>query len=181
MHHWAGTKYKSGFQRHNESDGVSNHQPYDCLLISLFRHTSKKTSKLCITGICEVNSPLTGEFRAQMAVTREMVPFDDVIINFESRTGMLFIHFLPQKMATTNQIIHSAFSLLKKIQYQLIFIAFRPMASHKRNSTLILIMMVWLIGVSIISTHWGRDKMAVIFQATDFQIQFLKWKYMNFD
>ena len=29
--------------RHNERDGASNHQPYDCLLNSLFRHRSKKT------------------------------------------------------------------------------------------------------------------------------------------
>ena len=37
--------------------GVSNHQPYDCLLNRLFRHRSKKTSKLRVTGLCEGNSP----------------------------------------------------------------------------------------------------------------------------
>ena len=34
--------------RHNGRDGVSNHQPYDCLLNRLFR--SKKTSKLRVIG-----------------------------------------------------------------------------------------------------------------------------------
>ena len=29
---------------HNERDGVSNHQPHDCLLSRLFRRRSKKTS-----------------------------------------------------------------------------------------------------------------------------------------
>ena len=29
-------------------------------------------------------------------------------------------------------------------------------------------------------THWGRDKMAAIFQ-TKFQMDFLEWKYINFD
>ena len=53
--------------RHNEHDGASNHQPHDCLLNFLFRHRSRKTSKLCATGLCEGNSPLTGEFPTQRA------------------------------------------------------------------------------------------------------------------
>ena len=38
--------------RHNRRDGVSNNQPHDCLLNRLFRHRSKKTSKLSITAVC---------------------------------------------------------------------------------------------------------------------------------
>ena len=49
------------------TDGVSNHQPHHCLLNRLFRRTSKKTSKLRVTGLCVANSPVTGEFPAQMA------------------------------------------------------------------------------------------------------------------
>ena len=37
--------------RHNDHDGVSNHQPYGCLLNCLFRRWSKKTSKLRVTGL----------------------------------------------------------------------------------------------------------------------------------
>ena len=59
--------------RHNEWDFVSNHQPHDCLLNRLFRCRSKKTSKLRITGLCEGNSPVTGEFPAQMARNAENV------------------------------------------------------------------------------------------------------------
>ena len=51
--------------RHNEHDGVSNHQPHGCLLNRLFRRISKKTSKLRVTGLCAGNSPGTGEFPAQ--------------------------------------------------------------------------------------------------------------------
>ena len=58
---------------HNGHDGVSNHQPHNCLLNSLFRGRSKKTSKLCITGLCAGNSSVTGEFPTQMASNRENV------------------------------------------------------------------------------------------------------------
>ena len=59
--------------RHNGRDSVSNHQPHDCLLNRLFRRRSKKTSKLCVTGLCAGNSPGTGEFSAQMASYEENV------------------------------------------------------------------------------------------------------------
>ena len=59
--------------RHNELDGVSNHQPHDCLLNRLFRRRSKKISKLRVTGLCAGNSPETGEFPAQMASYAENV------------------------------------------------------------------------------------------------------------
>ena len=57
--------------RHNEFDGVLNHQRLDCLLNRLFRRRSKKTSKLRVTGLCEGNSPVTGEFPAQRASNAE--------------------------------------------------------------------------------------------------------------
>ena len=53
--------------RHNEHDGISNHQTHDCLLNHLFRCISKKTSQLHVTGLCAGNSPVTGEFPAQRA------------------------------------------------------------------------------------------------------------------
>ena len=68
--------------RHNEPDGVSNHQSHDCLFNRLFRRRSKKTSKLCVTGLCEGNSPMTGEFPHKGPVTRKMFPFDDVIMGW---------------------------------------------------------------------------------------------------
>ena len=47
----------------------------------LFRCRSKKTSKIRVTGLCEGNSPVTGEFCSQRTrpVTLKMFPFDDVI------------------------------------------------------------------------------------------------------
>ena len=59
--------------RHNERDGVSNHQPRDCSLNRLFSRRLKKTSKLCVTGLCVGNSPVTGEFPAQRASNAENV------------------------------------------------------------------------------------------------------------
>ena len=58
---------------HDERDGVSNHWGLDCLLNRLFRRRSKKTSKLHVTGLCEGNSPVTGEFPAQRANNGENV------------------------------------------------------------------------------------------------------------
>ena len=59
--------------RHNKRDGVSTHQPHDCLLNHLFRCKSKKTPKLRVTGLCDGNLPLTGEFPAQRASNAENV------------------------------------------------------------------------------------------------------------
>ena len=47
--------------------------PHHCLINCLFRSRSKKTSKLCITGLCAGNSPVTGEFPAQRASNVENV------------------------------------------------------------------------------------------------------------
>ena len=58
--------------RHNGHNSVSNYQPHDCLLTRLFRHRSQKTSKLRV-GRCAGNSPVTGEFPAQMASNAENV------------------------------------------------------------------------------------------------------------
>ena len=43
-----------------------------------FRHRSRKTSKLRVTGLCEGNSPVTGEFPAQRASDAENVPCSTV-------------------------------------------------------------------------------------------------------
>ena len=65
---------------HNGRDGVSNHQRHVCLLNRIFKHRSKKISKLRATGLSAgihqwpVNSPHKGP------VTRKMFQFDDVIM-----------------------------------------------------------------------------------------------------
>ena len=46
----------------------------------LFRHRSKKTSKLCVTGLCEGNSPWPVNSPHKGPVTRKMFPFHDVIM-----------------------------------------------------------------------------------------------------
>ena len=53
--------------RDNEHDGGSDHQPHHCLLNRLFWRRSKEKPKLRVTGLCVGNSPLLGEFPAQMA------------------------------------------------------------------------------------------------------------------
>ena len=69
-------KYHSGnnccrfISFHNGRDGVSNHQPDDCLLNCLLTRRSKTTTKL---RLCVGNSPVTGEFPAQRASNAENV------------------------------------------------------------------------------------------------------------
>ena len=58
---------------YNGRNGISNHQPHHCLLNCLFKNRSKKTSKLRVTGLCEGNSPMIGEFSAQRASNAENV------------------------------------------------------------------------------------------------------------
>ena len=48
-------------------------QPHDCWFNRSFRHRSKKTSKLRVTGLCAGNLPETGEFPAQMASNAENI------------------------------------------------------------------------------------------------------------
>ena len=54
--------------RHNKCDGVSNHQPHDCLLNRLFKAQIKKS-----INARAGNSPVTGEFPAQRASNAENV------------------------------------------------------------------------------------------------------------
>ena len=70
--------------RHNNYDGVSNHQPTGCLLNRLFRRRSKKTSKLRVTGLCAGNSPGPVNSPHKGPVTRKMFPFEDVIMGWVS-------------------------------------------------------------------------------------------------
>ena len=78
-YHWSKTE-RSLHWRHNDHNSVSNHQPHGCLLNRLFRHRSKKTSKLCITGLCADNSPGPVNSPHKGPVTQKIIPFDDVIM-----------------------------------------------------------------------------------------------------
>ena len=71
-------------------DSVSNHQLHDCLLSRIFRRRSKKTSKLHVTGLCAGNSPLTGEFPAQMHSNSE-----NVSIWWRHHVALILLHGQP--------------------------------------------------------------------------------------
>ena len=89
-------------------DGVLSHQPHDCSPKHLFRRRSRKASKLRVTGICEGNSPVTGECSAQRASNAENVSiwwhhhvstyfpwsYPDSILDHTAYTNSLFISHL---------------------------------------------------------------------------------------
>ena len=54
--------------RHNEHYGVSNHR-----ISTVYSTVCSGADQINITGLCEGNSPVTGEFPAQMASNRENV------------------------------------------------------------------------------------------------------------
>ena len=56
--------------------------------------TDKKKSKLHVTGLCEGNSPVTGEFPHKGPVTWKMFPLDDIIILTRNLTRNLHCHVL---------------------------------------------------------------------------------------
>ena len=68
--------------RHNGHDGVSNHQPHHCLLNHLFGRRSKKTLKLCVTGLCAGIHRGPVNSLHKWPVTRKMSPFDDIMIKW---------------------------------------------------------------------------------------------------
>ena len=78
--------------RHKDRDGVSNHQPHDCLLNLLFRRRSKKTSKLRVTGLCVGNSPGPVNSPHKGPVTRKIFPFDVFIMLNPLLTLRCFSH-----------------------------------------------------------------------------------------
>ena len=103
--------------RHNKRDGVSNHQPHDCFLNCLFRRRSKKISKLCVTGLCKGNSPVTDEFPIQRASNAENVSIwwrhhEDCILqsnywlafifDYDYWTDSFLTHFLIDKFNCTS-------------------------------------------------------------------------------
>ena len=77
--------------RHNERDGVSKYRRLDRLPKRLFRHRSKKTPKLRVTGLCEGNSPVTGEFPHKGPVTWKMFLFYDVIMRRYYNNDLLYL------------------------------------------------------------------------------------------
>ena len=89
--------------RHNGRNGVPNHQLHDCLLNRLFRRRSNNTSKVRVTGLCEGNSPVTGEFPAQRPVTRKMFPFDDVIMFREISSAILNVSWIDRWLSARPQ------------------------------------------------------------------------------
>ena len=79
--------------RHNDHDGVSNHQLRGWLLNRLFTRRSKKTPKLRVTGLSAGNSPGRMNSPHKGPVTRKILPFDDVIMGWPLASCML-VHLL---------------------------------------------------------------------------------------
>ena len=82
--------FKSGavtFQwHHNERDGISNHQPKNCLLNCLFRSRSKKHQSSVSLAFVQGMHQWTVNSLHKGPLMRKMFPFDDVIMDL-TRVG----------------------------------------------------------------------------------------------
>ena len=99
----AGVHIRNGLVKVKDTPHMNNNQPmavilchYDDVIMSAIASQitslkivystiysdvdQRKTSKIRVTGLCVGNSPVTGEFPAQMASNWKMFPFDDVIM-----------------------------------------------------------------------------------------------------
>ena len=103
--------------RHNERDGVSNHRRLDCLLNRLFRHRWKKTSTPRVAGLCERNSPVTGEFPTQRASNAKNV---SIWWRHQGKLYALFSAFHRNRLTNnqqfdTNITLHQLYKTMKII------------------------------------------------------------------
>ena len=110
--------------RHNGCNGVSNRQRLGCLLIRVFRRRSKKAPKLLAIGLCDGNSPGTGEYPHQWPVTRKMYPFDDiitvlglVIAQIYVESGRVMTAVMMAFLSCTLRVIHRDGTMLKEITH----------------------------------------------------------------
>ena len=110
--------------RHNGRDGVSNHQPCDCLLNRLFRRRSKKASKLRVTGLCAGNSPVTVKYnsvRVEWYCLLVNIMYSKPLI-YKTRTTTFLIHQDRDKMVAISQTTFSkTFSWMKIFEFRLVF------------------------------------------------------------
>ena len=79
----------------------------------LFRHRSKETSKLCVTGLCVGNSPVTGEYPVQMASNAENVSIWWRHHELERKSAR---PYGPQ--CDTRGIIITSLGLLRKVDFK---------------------------------------------------------------
>ena len=142
--------------RHNERVGASNQLRLDRLLNRLFRRRSKKTHKLRVTGLCEGNSPVTGDFPAQMASNAEIVSIWWRHHDYLECSK----HFYT---TTSSNLNIPRASLLSSIHLFCIMISWHANASPDGSSHI------------EAETKWPP------FPRRHFQTYFLEWKYSNFD
>ena len=103
--------------RHNGRDCVSNHQPRDCLLHRLFRCRSKITSKLLGTVLSAGNSPVTGEFPAQMASNAENVSIWWPHYDWWNISGYFPMRHMLTKICILSSCISFAFIMFSQYKY----------------------------------------------------------------
>ena len=171
----------------------------------LFKRRSKKTSKLRVTGLCEGNSPGTGEFPTQIASYAEnfsiwwrhheinlhvyplvqwwlapfiyaLTPVSPIYASHRVKLGML------APVGGCRHLILLDVSNCACLQ-RIVLFAGRGSSSAHPKSTDIKANEIYRQVSNIKSpksqllTHWGRDKMAAIFQTT-FSHAF-SWMKMN--
>ena len=118
-----GVPYSALQWRHNERDGVSNHQRLDCLRNRLFRRRSKKTSKLRVTGLCVGNSLVTADFPHQGQYCGNLMAQSWKFVNVMSRYQLF------TKPSTEPVLIYNQYDL-QNTNKNIILLSMRNWTSH---------------------------------------------------
>ena len=93
LYMWREWQINSLQWRHNGCDSVSNPQPHDCLFNRFFRHKSKKTQKLCVTGLCAGKSPVRWIPRTNSQLSGKC--FHVMTLSWVSnRNGKILVHVI---------------------------------------------------------------------------------------
>ena len=140
--------------RHNEHDGISTHRRLHCLLNCLFRCRSKKyQSSMSLASVRGIQRwPVNSSHKRP--VTRKMFSFDDIIMKYP-----------PGKLALSITVKAGPFPHgCRTYKCTIIwgFYHLPVLTKHMRPCHLCFVITMQ----KIILTHWGRDKMAAIFQTT---------------
>ena len=128
------------------------------LFTRLFRNKIKKTSKFRITGLCEENSPVTGEFPAQKPSNA-----DNVSIWWRNHEGPVYLHGCSRKCLSVS------------VQWIQIYYIIRHLVAVERKGLISLAKL--MNGYRLLKYLWRESKMSI------YRLWYLKsklvWKYFG--
>ena len=128
----------------------------------------RKHQKLRVTGICAGNSPVTGEFPAQMASNAKNVPFDDVIMyRFENyiEVGVMITLSKPYSFVQSfwthwawTKVSTSTLQMYFLMKITVYWFKFHEISSWRSNSQISPYCFMWWLGAEPATCHYMNHR-----------------------